>query len=91
MDIEVLESGYENDNIILLVKLTVNLKEDVNSNLSELEKEVLEFIVKNNSVTQKDLGKAFGSVKAHRLVRRLENKGLIKRRRSGRTYIIKLI
>jgi len=51
----------------------------------------LEFILQNGSVTQKELSKRFGKVKACRIIQGLEKKGLIERRKKGRTYVIRVI
>ena len=88
MDLKVLKSEYRNNRLMLIVKLEINLKADMNTPLTEMERNILELILQNDNMTQKDLGKIYGNVKVHRILQKLENRGLIKRRKNGRTYII---
>jgi uncharacterized membrane protein len=89
--IQIMKAKYESKDLILLLKLKINMKEDINVDLNKTEKKIIEIILHKEEITQKALGDIFGRVKAYRTVRKLENKGLVKRKRYGKTYIIKLL
>ena len=86
-----LKANCEDGKLILFLRVEVDLEYAYKVELSELEKDVLEFILQNGGVTQKELGRRFGKVKACRIIQDLESKGLIERRKKGKTYVIRVI
>jgi len=91
MRAHLLKARCENGKLILFLRVEVDLEYTYKVELSGLEKDVLEFILQNGCVTQKELSKRFGKVKACRIIQELERKGLIERRKKGKTYVIRVI
>jgi uncharacterized membrane protein len=59
--------------------------------LLEIEKKALDLIVSKERITQRDLARelALSRVKAHRLVRQLEQRGLVESTPYGKTKILR--
>ena len=91
MRTHLLKARCENGKLILFLRIEVDLEHVYKVELTELERDVLEFILQNGEVTQKKLGKIFGKVKTCRVIQDLEKKGLIERRKKGKTYVIRVI
>ncbi|WP_457753701.1 helix-turn-helix transcriptional regulator [Thermococcus sp.] len=91
MRTHLLKASCENGKLILFLRIEVDLEHAYKVELTELERDVLEFILQNGEVTQKKLSKIFGKVKACRVIQNLEKKGLIERSKKGRTYVIRVV
>jgi len=76
---------------VLLLKVGIELNYIHKHELGELERQILDFILDSDEVTQRELSRVFGRAKACRAVKNLENMGLIQRERKGKTYIIKVV
>jgi len=76
---------------VLLLKVEIELNYIHKHELGELERQILDFILDSDEVTQRELSRVFGRAKACRAVKNLENMGLIQRERKGKTYIIKVV
>ncbi|HIP74683.1 MAG TPA: MarR family transcriptional regulator [Thermococcus paralvinellae] len=75
----------------MLLKVEIELNYIHKHELGELERQILDFILDSDEVTQRELSRVFGRAKACRAVKNLENMGLIQRERKGKTYIIKVV
>jgi uncharacterized membrane protein len=65
--------------------------EILNSILDNDEKRVLDILVKKDGrIKQLDLSSEYGKIRAHRILKKLEDKGIIEVLRSGKGNIIKL-
>ena len=91
MRTRLLKASCENGKLILFLRVEVDLEYVYKVELTTLERDVLEFILQNGEITQKELGKIFGRVKTCRIIQDLEKKGLIERRKKGKTYVIQLV
>ena len=85
--------------VYYLLSLKIHAKEDIiNKNISTLysilskeEKKILDIIIKNKGeVEQSLLADSLGKLKAHRIIRKLEEKQIIDMEKKGRNNIIKL-
>ncbi len=64
--------------------------EVLNTILDNDEKKVLDRIAKTGELEQKQISKMFDKIKAHRIIRKLEGKGIIEIQKKGKTNTIKL-
>ncbi len=58
--------------------------------LPEEERFVIKMLLENEVVTQYDISQKFGKVKAHRILQKMEERGLIEREDYGKTKLIRL-
>lgn len=91
MRVHILRASCEEGKVVLLLRLEVNLDHVYNERLTDSEREILEFIIQKGEVTQKEVGERFGKVKACRIIQTLEKKGLIERKKNGKTYVVKTV
>lgn len=91
MRVQVIKEECENGKLVLLLKVEIEINSLHKHELGDLERQILEFILGNNEVTQKELSKLFGRAKACRAVKNLENMGLIRRERKGKTYVVRVV
>ncbi|AAL82186.1 MarR family transcriptional regulator [Pyrococcus furiosus DSM 3638] len=89
--VHLLKAECENGRLTLLIRIEIDLEHAYKVELTKLERDVLEFILRNGEVTQKKLAEIFGRVKTCRIIKNLEKKGLIERKKNGRTYIVKVV
>jgi len=91
MRVRILKEECENGKLVLLLKVEIEINSLHRHELGELEMRVLDFILENGEVTQSELSQLFGRAKACRAVKNLENMGLIRRERKGRTYVVRVV
>ena len=91
MQVRILKEECENGKLVLLLKVEIEINSLHRHELGELERRVLDFILENGEVTQSELSQLFGRAKACRAVKNLENMGLIRRERKGRTYVVRVV
>ncbi|ASI98326.1 helix-turn-helix transcriptional regulator [Thermococcus celer] len=91
MRVSILREECENGKLVLLLKIEIEINNLHQHELSDLEGQVLDFILDNNEITQKELGELFGRANACRAVRNLEAMGLVRRERKGKTYVIRVV
>ncbi|WP_457741466.1 helix-turn-helix transcriptional regulator [Thermococcus sp.] len=91
MRVHVLKEECENGKLVLLLRVEIEINSLHRHELGELEMQVLDFILENDEVTQSELSRLFGRSKACRAVKDLENKGLVRRERKGKTYVIRVV
>ncbi|NJE62044.1 MarR family transcriptional regulator [Thermococcus sp. 21S7] len=91
MRVRILKEECENGKLVLLLKVEIEINSLHKHELGELERQILEFILDNNEVTQKELSKLFGRANTCRAIRNLEDIGLVRRERKGRTYVIRVV
>ncbi|WP_297435303.1 MarR family transcriptional regulator [Thermococcus sp.] len=91
MRVQILKEECENGKLILLIKVEIEINSLHKHELGELERRILDFILDNGEVTQSELSQLFGRAKACRAIRSLENMGLVRRERKGRTYVIRVV
>ena len=89
MDVKVIRSNIEEGRLVLVLRIELEMSE-IKEELSETEKYVLNMVIANGEVTQKQIAQTLGAVKACRVIHNLEKKGLIRRERKGKTYIIRI-
>lgn len=90
MRVQTLKADCNEERIAIILKVELSLEEIMHSKLNDEEKEILNFIIQNDNITQKQLSDIFGNVKACRVIQNLEKKGIIHRKRKGKTYLIKI-
>ena len=71
-------------------KIILKNIEILNTILDKDEKKVLEKIAKTGELEQKEISDIFDKIKAHRVLKKLEEKGIIEIQRKGKTNTIKL-
>ncbi len=85
--------------VYFLLSLQINKKEKIiNKNMEILysildndEKNLLEFLIKNNGkINQKDLSTKIGKLKAHRTIKKLKQKKIIEITKYGKNNLVKL-
>ena len=85
--------------IYFLLSLQIERKENIISKNMEVlysildkdEQNLLNFLIKNNGeINQKDLAKKIGKLKAHRVIKKLEQKKIITIIKQGKNNLIKL-
>ncbi|WP_456394128.1 helix-turn-helix transcriptional regulator [Thermococcus sp.] len=91
MRVRILKEECENGKLVLILKVEIEINRVHKHELSELERRILEFILDNDEVTQSELSQLFGRAKACRALKNLENMGLVRRERKGRTYVIRVV
>jgi len=91
MRVRILKEECENGKLVLLLRVEIEINSLHRHELGELERQILDFILDNDEVTQSELSQLFGRAKACRAVKNLENKGLVRRERRGRTYVIRVV
>ncbi len=91
MRVHILREECENGKLVLLLRVEIEMNSLHNHELGELERRMLDLILDNGEVTQSELSQLFGRAKACRAIKNLENKGLIRRERKGRTYVVKVV
>ena len=91
MRVQILKEECENGKLILLIKVEIEINKVHKHELGELERRILDFILDNDEVTQSELSQLFGRAKACRALKNLENMGLVRRERKGRTYVIRVV
>ncbi|WP_461864184.1 helix-turn-helix transcriptional regulator [Thermococcus sp.] len=91
MRVHILREEHENGKLVLLLRVEIEMNSLHNHELGELERRMLDLILDNGEVTQSELSQLFGRAKACRAIKNLENKGLIRRERKGRTYVVKVV
>lgn len=69
--------------------ITKNI-EILNSILDDEEKKVLDKISKTGELEQKEISEMFDKIKAHRVIKKLHEKGIIEIKKNGKTNKIKL-
>jgi len=91
MRVHILKEECENGKLVLLLKVEIEINSLHKHELGESERQILDFILDNNEVTQKELSKLFGRANTCRAIRNLEDMGLVRRERKGRTYVIRVV
>jgi len=91
MRVRILKEECENGKLVLLLRVEIEINNLSKHELGELERQILDFILDNGEVTQSELGRLFGRTKVCRAIRNLENIGLVRRERRGRTYVIRVV
>lgn len=91
MRVHILKEECENGKLVLLLKVEIELNNIHKHELGELERQILDFILDNNEVTQKELSKLFGRANTCRAIRNPEDMGLVRRERKRRTYVIRVV
>ncbi len=85
-----LKEECENGKLVLPLRVEIKVN-SLHNELGELERQILDFILDNDEVTQSELSRLFGRAQACRAVKDLENKGLVRRERKGRTYVLRMV
>ena len=91
MRVHILREECENGKLVLLLRVEIEINSLHRYGLGELERRILDFILDNDEVTQSELSQLFGRAKAWRAIKNLENMGLVKRERKGRTYVVRVV
>lgn len=91
MRVHILKEECENGKLVLLLKVEIEINSLHKHEPGESERQILDFILDNNEVTQKELSKLFGRANTCRAIRNLEDMGLVRRERKGRTYVIRVV
>ncbi len=58
--------------------------------LPEDERKIIEKLLEKDYILQSEISEELGKVKAHRVIKKLEERGIIERSKHGKTYIIRL-
>ena len=91
MRVCILKEECENRKLVLLLRVEIEINSLHKHELGELERQILDFILDNDEVTQSELSQLFGRAKACRAIKNLENMGIVRRERKGRTYVLKVV
>ncbi len=91
MRVRILKEESENGKLVLLLRVEIEMNSLHKRELGELERQMLDLILEKGEVTQKELSQIFGQVKACRTIKKLENMGIVRRERKGRTYVIRVV
>jgi len=91
MRVRILKEECENGKLVLLLRVEIEINSLHKHELGELERQILDFILDNDKVTQSELSRLFGRAQACRAIKNLENMGLIQRERKGRTYVVRVV
>ncbi|QDA30659.1 winged helix-turn-helix transcriptional regulator [Thermococcus indicus] len=91
MRVHVLKEECENGKLVLLLRVEIEVNSLHKHELGDSERQILDLIIDNGEITQKELSQLFGRANACRAVKDLENKGLVRRERKGKTYVIRVV
>ncbi len=91
MRVQVIKEECENGKLVLLLRVELEINSLHKHELGELEGQILDFILENDEVTQSELSRLFGRANACRTIKKLENMGIVRRERKGRTYVIRVV
>ncbi|WP_297509241.1 MarR family transcriptional regulator [Thermococcus sp.] len=91
MKVQVLKKKYGDGKIVMILRVEVDVNNLPNYELGDVETRILDLLLDNEEITQRQLSQLFGRTKACRAIKNLENMGLIRREKKGRTYVVRVV